>query len=120
MASIEHQIQSRFFKHLEHLSEKTPALKYAYAIPNGGPRHFHFAVKLKREGVKAGVPDVFVPIPTKKYHGLYLEFKTPKGKVSDRQKEYMEYLESVKYKCAVVRSVEEAVETLLKYLNNKL
>lgn len=34
-----------------------------FAIPNGGSRNKAEAAKLKAEGVSAGVPDLFIPIP---------------------------------------------------------
>lgn len=61
---------------------------HAHAIPNGGDRDIITAGKLKATGVKAGVWDVFVPVPVCRpsqfdvyqdvwRHGLYLEFKKP-------------------------------------------
>lgn len=60
---------------------------HAHAIPNGGDRSMVVASRLKAEGVKPGVWDVFIPVPiwypsprtldTKWRHGLYLEFKKP-------------------------------------------
>lgn len=56
-----------------------------YAIPNGGHRHKAIAGKLKAEGVRPGVPDLKLPIPNDRYHGLYIELKTKQGRVTDRQ-----------------------------------
>lgn len=37
-----------------------PELQYMYHVPNGGKRDAATAVALKRQGVKAGVPDIML------------------------------------------------------------
>ena len=46
------------------------------AIPNGSSRNKLEAVRLKREGVTPGAPDMFLFVARKPYHGLAIEFKT--------------------------------------------
>ena len=41
-----------------------PELKLMYHIPNGGKRNITTARRLKAEGVKAGVPDIHLPVHT--------------------------------------------------------
>lgn len=55
-------------------------LRWLFAIPNGGSRDIREAVRLKRQGVKAGVSDMFLPIPNSMYHGLFIELKVGKTK----------------------------------------
>ena len=43
-----------------------------FAIPNGGFRHITTAKKLQREGVKSGVPDLFIPVIRPQYGGMFL------------------------------------------------
>ena len=43
--------------------------KCLFAIPNGGARHIGTAIKLKSEGVTAGVSDLFLMIPSGQKHG---------------------------------------------------
>ena len=38
-----------------------PELQYMYHVPNGGKRDKATAAVLKRQGVKAGVPDIMLP-----------------------------------------------------------
>ena len=47
---------------------KYPELKLIYHVPNGGSRNTLEAANLKRQGVKAGVPDLCLPVPK---NGLY-------------------------------------------------
>lgn len=41
---------------------KYPQLRLLYHIPNGGSRNAAEAASLKRQGVKAGVPDLCLPV----------------------------------------------------------
>ena len=43
-----------------------------FHIPNGGSRNVKAAKNLKRQGVKAGVPDLFVPVARRGCHGLFI------------------------------------------------
>jgi hypothetical protein len=53
-------------------------------VGHGGfPLHPKTASRLKRAGVKAGVPDVLI---VSKGHAYFLELKTPKGTLSTAQK----------------------------------
>jgi hypothetical protein len=56
-------------------SIKHPALKNAFAIPNGGQRHKAVAAKLKAEGVSPGYPDIALDWPSRDYHGFVLSSK---------------------------------------------
>lgn len=59
-----------------------PADAFAFAVPNGGKRDVVEAVNLKRQGVKAGVPDVVI---VHKGKALGLELKAEGGRLSDAQ-----------------------------------
>lgn len=90
----------------------------AYAIPNGGKRNPKEAVRLKAEGVLSGIPDVCIAHPTSWYHGLYLEFKTAKGRTSQNQQDVIAQLRANGYRVDVVRSCEEAWQVLEEYLED--
>ncbi len=53
-----------------------PELALLFAVPNGGHRHPATGAKLKAEGVKPGVPDLWLPVPRNLFHGLVIELKT--------------------------------------------
>ena len=96
-----------------------PELEYMFAVPNGGSRHPAEAANLKRQGVKAGVPDVCLPLPRGKYHGLYIEMKVGRNKPTDKQNEWLAHLKSVGYETAVCYGFEEARDTILAYLKER-
>ena len=88
-----------------------------YAVPNGGSRPIVEAVKFKRSGVKAGVPDLCIPFSSGGYHGLYIELKREVGgKVSPEQREWIDYLNKAGYYAVVCKGFEAAKRTIEYYL----
>ena len=71
---------------------------------------------LKKEGVKAGILDVFLPYPAQGYHGLMIEFKYGKNKLTDNQREYADYLVKNGYKVVIAYSWLEAKDAIKIYL----
>lgn len=111
----EADIQTEFFKQVPAFFPKLPS-KLLFAVPNGGSRNKIEAANLKRQGATAGVADVICLIPKKGFASLCLEFKTKIGRQSDEQKEFQRQAECCKSKYVVVRSVEDAIKELQKYL----
>ena len=62
LTGSEHEEQVALFEWAEWNKRQYPELELMFAIPNGGQRHVVVAKKLKDEGVKAGVPDIFLPV----------------------------------------------------------
>lgn len=91
-----------------------------FAIPNGGLRHVVTAKKMKAEGVRSGVPDLFLPVPRIHaiglYSGLFIEMKSEKGKLSSNQNDWLEFLENQGYQIAVCNSFESAKKVIEEYL----
>jgi hypothetical protein len=99
------------------LQEKVyPDLQLLLAIPNGGSRNLIEASNLKKQGVKAGVPDMLLPVPRRGYNGLFIELKADKGKLSENQKWWLEKLNERGYKAIVCYGFENARQTILEYL----
>lgn len=96
-----------------------PELRCMFAIPNGGSRHKLEAINLKFQGVKAGVPDIFLPLPKGKYHGLFIELKVGKNKTSTSQNEWIERLKKAGYMSEVCYGFDNAKETIEKYLKEE-
>lgn len=72
--------------------------------------------KLKRMGVKKGVADFFLAIPNNLYHGLWIELKVGKGKLSIEQSEFLFRKNQRGYLAIAVWGFEAAKEVILNYL----
>lgn len=96
------------------------SIKYAlFAIPNGGLRNIRVAIKLKQEGVLAGVSDLFLMVSRGTYHGCFIEMKTEKGKLSDKQKVFLSSAENYGYYTIIGYGFQDAKNKLQEYLNIK-
>jgi len=93
-----------------------PDLRWLHAIPNGGQRNVVIALKLQAEGVKSGVPDLFLPCPKKGYHGLYIEMKVKPNKTRPEQDEWLDALSDYGYRVEVCYSADEAIAALKNYI----
>lgn len=72
---------------------------------------------MKAEGVKAGIPDLMLAYPCGGYHGLYLETKAPKGKLTPSQKEYRSLLQAQGYAWAEYRDIQEFISIISNYMS---
>lgn len=73
-------------------------------------------VKLKKTGLKAGVPDLFIPMVKNGYSGMFLELKTTKGRLTSRQKEWLGILSENGYYAICCYSLDEAITQINQYL----
>lgn len=93
-----------------------PELRLLYHIPNGGKRNAVEAAHLKQQGVKAGVPDLCLPVAKGKYHGLYIEMKVGDNKPTEKQTWWLKELEKQGYATMVCYGYKQAAEVLVRYL----
>ena len=98
---------------------KYPELKLLYHIPNGGKRDARTGAMMKRIGVKAGVPDLHLPVARGPYHSLYIEMKTDKGKARKDQDEWIQALKDQGNMAVVCHGAEEAIATIKVYLQGR-
>ena len=115
----EHQEQCALFEWAAWNQSKDAALNMLYAVPNGGKRDKATAAKLKAEGVKAGVPDVFLPVARMGYHGFYIEMKVGKNKTSTEQDAWLEALKAEGYLVDVSYGWQEAAHKIARYLGHE-
>lgn len=111
----EHQIQAAYFDWVR--TQRHDAFLTCFAVPNGSYKSAASAVKFQREGLTSGVPDVLMLYPCGRYHGLALEFKTAKGKLTANQVTMMQRLSKAGYAVELVRSVDDAIRKTICYLN---
>lgn len=125
----EHQEQVTVVEWSMYSEGRWPELRWLYAVPNGaklpfrtvtrGGRNFRVcpeAQKLKSEGLKAGVPDLCLPVARGQYHGLYIEMKAEDGDPSSDQLLWLEALNGEGYMAALAYGAEQAISTLEAYL----
>jgi hypothetical protein len=116
MKTYESDEQQALFQWATYNEVKHPELKLLHAIPNGGKRYKTTAIRLKNEGVRAGVPDLSLPVARHGKHGLYIEMKATHGKLSENQKQWKEALDNQGYIVMVCWGWEAAKDALLWYL----
>jgi len=113
----EHKIQKGFIEWFQY--QYPQYAPFLFAIPNGGKRSKVEAKKFKAEGVRKGIPDLFLSVPAGVCHGLYIETKTPKGSTTKEQKFYLEEFFKKGYRTAVCRSLDEFMDEVNRYLKGE-
>lgn len=119
MRHLESGEQQALFTWAYYRQARHPELELMYHIPNGGQRNVKEAVRLKREGVKAGIPDICLPVARKGKHGLFIELKSEKGHITLAQKLMLKKLEEQGYAAEVCYGYEAAVKVIDKYLEGE-
>jgi hypothetical protein len=109
MNQDEHKLQVAICKYLDLCGYEF------FAIPNGGLRNIKVAAKLKQEGVKAGVADLFVALSNGKYHGLFIEVKVGKNRQQPNQKIFEQKVVENGYQYKVVRSIDDMIAVIREY-----
>ena len=96
-----------------------PRLLLLFHIPNGGLRNKATAVRMKAEGVKAGVPDLCLPVPAGIYHGLFIEMKKRdrSNGLSKEQRNWISMLRSQGYRAEVAYGADDAIRMIEEYLD---
>lgn len=118
----ESQIQRAFVDWCRMSESRYPALKLAFAVPNGSYRHIATAVRAKREGQRAGVPDWILPVCNaalfnrNTHYSLMLEFKRPGQRASREQKQYHSLARIYGHRVEIVTSAEQAIAIVKEHL----
>lgn len=99
---------------------KYPQLELMFHVANEGKRNVVQGVKLKRMGLKKGVPDLVLPCGNGKYTGLYIELKTAKGRPTAEQKKWIKNLTDAGNYAKVCYGFEDAVQTIKHYLEGEI
>ena len=103
-------------KRLSRFPQGVPELDLLFAVPNGAVRDRQEATIKLMEGMRKGVPDLWVPAARKGYHGLVIEMKVahwdseagPRGSVSTDQADYLKALGANGYYAVVAHGCAEA------------
>lgn len=129
--ATEHEEQATLVEWSATAAARHPELHLLFAIPNGAAlaskstgrrgRFSRQAMKLRAEGLRPGVPDLCLPVPRGKYHGLFIEMKRTKGgTLSAEQREWLASL-TVQGYCAIrCNGWLEARAAILQYLTTEV
>ena len=93
-------------------------------IPNGFPlgglrNKFAYINAIKRQGYKAGFPDLMIFVKNSQHDILFLEFKREKGgRLSETQKDWIQWLNDNGYYAKCVKGCAEAIKILDAYIQS--
>lgn len=112
--------QAALFKWAQyHKHDGEPISRLMFHIPNGGRRDKAEGKRLKAQGVRAGVSDVFLHVPAGRYHGMFLELKVDKNKPTAEQLDFFGSVARWGYAYGVAYGWEQAKDKILCYLQGK-
>ena len=119
---LESDLQEAIFSWANTLEPRYPEIRWLHAVPNGGYRSGREAVGLKRQGVKAGILDLHLPVARGGFYGMMIELKRPGGKCAKprpEQAEYIAFLTEQGYCARISNDFAECKNIILEYLNNE-
>lgn len=101
-------------------SAKYPMLEMLHCSLNGVKLSKSQAGIAKGQGMLSGVPDLFLPVPRGKYHGLYIEMKHGSNTLTDNQKKFLQNAANVGFAVSVCYSAQEAIKRIEDYYKDSL
>lgn len=107
--------QERVIKWARDNENNYPFLWLLHSSLNGVKLSKNQAGRAKTQGMLSGVPDLFLPVPKNGFHGLFIEMKSGKGRLSTNQTCFLSKVELLGYKIAVCYSANEAIKTIENY-----
>lgn len=126
-SGTEHGHQAAIFCYFQINAAKYPLAKWLFSSSNGFFSTSGQKGKEKAAGLKNGIPDICLPVMIGTRYdfiscGLYIELKIPSratqknGGVADEQGEWLTFLTSQGYAVKVCYGWEDAVKTIIEYL----
>lgn len=95
------------------------SLRLIHHVPNGGKRNKLEAANLKQEGVKAGVPDLELPVARGAYIGMEIEMKYGDNRESENQIDWLTSLQAEGHFVCVCYSARAALDIIERYMRLK-
>lgn len=88
------------------------------AFPMQGARTARNGARLKAEGMRAGISDMFLALPREDFAGLWIENKTSKGRLTETQIAFQNVMARNGYKVVTCRSSDETKKEIKAYLGD--
>lgn len=125
---LEHQVQAEVIAKVDgELVHKYPELRWLFAVPNGGDRNLFVAKKMKAEGVRRGVCDLWLPVRRAGYVGWVREMKAEaeradgagveRRRPTPDQEDWLMHLESEGWDTGICYTAAETLRELVMYLD---
>jgi hypothetical protein len=112
----EHDLQTAVIAECDRRSLLRVEYGLIFAIPNGQYRQG----QRMEPGLRAGVPDLFLPVARHGYHGLFIELKCGDNKPTEPQTNWLRHLKAEGYLCHVLRDDPKEVIGMIEwYLEKK-
>lgn len=116
----EHRDQVALFTWAAEHESVYPELRWLFAVPNFAGRLGRFTAKhggrLKAEGRKKGVLDVWFPVRRGAFVGLVLEMKAGRNTTTIEQREWLAHLQAEGWSAHVMYGNAAAQEAIVTYL----
>lgn len=110
---VAHPELARLLHHSANEGKRTTRIVHTHAgarvVCSGGAR-------LKAMGMQTGFPDLFLAVPSRGMHGLFIEMKSETGRLEPSQREMLALLSEQGYATAVCRSLDEFQHVTDSYL----
>jgi hypothetical protein len=97
------------------IEKNTKLFDYLFSVPNGGRYTKIQGARLKALGVKSGVHDLMVNVSRGTYHGLDIELKAGKNKLSDKQVIWANRMKLAGRKVLLIYSLEDFIKEIKLY-----
>ncbi len=108
-----HPELARLLHHSANEGKRTTRIVHTHAgtrvVCSGGAR-------LKAMGMQTGFPDLFLAVPRRGMHGLFIEMKSETGRLEPSQREMLALLSEQGYATAVCRSLDDFQDVTDSYL----
>jgi hypothetical protein len=113
----ERDLQAAIIEECDRRAVTQPEYGLIFAIPNGQYRHG----QRMEPGLRAGVPDLLLPVARGRWHGLFLELKYKDNKPSEKQLQWIRALKEQGYRVVTIwDSVGAAMAEIESYLGRAL
>lgn len=110
---IAHPELARLLHHSANEGKRTTRIVHTHAgtrvVCSGGAR-------LKAMGMQTGFPDLFLAVPSRGMHGLFIEMKSATGRLEPSQREMLALLSEQGYATAICRSLDDFQHVTDSYL----
>jgi hypothetical protein len=94
--------------------------RHAIHIPNEGKRSPRRGAQLKREGMRPGVSDIFIPMAVAGWHGLWLELKASGKSPTPEQVTFLADMADQGYATGWTDSIDGALAIITAYATGRM